>query len=81
MIIIELTSPYYQLWKIFVVIFCIISSYIYAFIAAFAIPTKVVYPELYYIDLFLEAIFVIDMLVRKYLLLLILHRVPARIQT
>ena len=63
-IVISVENPIYQLWKISVVLICIVSSYTYAYIAAFAIPgegstlDKIIYA--------FEFVFVIDMMVCKY---------------
>ena len=63
--VIKVDSPLYQFWKIFVVFICIISSYIYAYIAAFGKDKKIDY-----IVLFFEVIFAMDIIVRKYLVIL-----------
>jgi len=59
--VIKVDSPLYQFWKIFVVFICIISSYIYAYIAAFGKDKQIEY-----IVLFFEIIFAMDIIVRKY---------------
>ena len=56
-------SPVYQFWKISVVMSCIVSSYIYAYFAAFGAPNKGT-PE-YGIDIAFEFVFSIDMIVCK----------------
>ena len=52
-------NPIYQFWKIFVVLTCIVSSYIYASVAAFKIPDQ--NSAINYVIIAFEVIFVIDM--------------------
>lgn len=62
-LVIRVDSPLYQFWKIFVVFICIISSYIYAYIAAFAsFPLE---ENLSYMVVFFEIIFGMDIIVCK----------------
>ncbi len=62
-IIISVENPVYQIWKISVVMVCIVSSYIYAYVAAFGTPEPG--STQYYLDYVFEAIFWIDIIVRK----------------
>ena len=55
-------NPVYQCWKIFVVLTCIVSSYIYASVAAFKIPDSD--SPIHYVNLSFEVIFMIDMCVQ-----------------
>jgi len=57
--VIKVDSPLYQFWKIFVVFIYIISSYIYAYIAAFGKDKQIEY-----IVLFFEIIFAMDIIVQ-----------------
>ena len=57
--VISVQNPFYQAWKIFVILSCIISSYIYGYFAAFGVPDRG--SVLYYIDIAFEVIFVLDM--------------------
>lgn len=61
LIIIPFDSPIYQAWKMLVIIFCIMSSYIYAYIAAFGIPRRG--DSLSQINIISEVIFAIDVVV------------------
>ena len=63
--VISVQNPFYQAWKIFVILSCIISSYIYGYFAAFGIPE--LYTTAYYIDLGFEIIFLMDMICQFFL--------------
>ena len=55
---ISLDNPVYQFWKILVVVICIVSSYVYASIAAFKIPS--VGSGSYYLIMIFDGIFVVE---------------------
>lgn len=61
-LVISIDNPVYHFWKIFVVIACIASSLIYAYLAAFKTPSDGT--NLYHISLFFELIFCLDMIVQ-----------------
>ena len=61
-LVISIDNPVYHFWKIFVVIACIASSLIYAYLAAFKTPPDGT--NLYHISLFFELIFCLDMIVQ-----------------
>ena len=66
--VISVQNPFYQAWKIFVILSCIMSSYIYGYFAAFGIPE---FGSIeYYIDIGFEIIFLMVVLL---LLVLLLH--------
>ena len=58
-------NPFYQAWKIFVILSCIISSYIYGYFAAFGGPVKGSIS--YYVDIGFEIIFIMDMVCQFFL--------------
>uniref|UniRef100_A0A7S3FW38 Cyclic nucleotide-binding domain-containing protein n=1 Tax=Strombidium rassoulzadegani TaxID=1082188 RepID=A0A7S3FW38_9SPIT len=61
-IIISISNPVYQAWKIVVVMICIFSSYMYALIAAFGIPEKG--STMSNLDIIFEVIFSLDIIVQ-----------------
>jgi hypothetical protein len=61
--VISIENPIYQVWKILVIITCIVSSYVYAYISAFAIPDSA--SSAYKMTLAFEVICGIDILVCK----------------
>lgn len=63
--VISVQNPFYQAWKIFVILSCIISSYIYGYFAAFAVPEKGSLAN--YIDIGFEIIFLMDMICQFFL--------------
>ena len=62
-LIISDESAIYQFWKIMVIMICIISSYIYAYITAFRIPEQG--SSMAILDIVFDIIFAMDMCVRK----------------
>ena len=60
-IVISLENPIYQVWKILIVFICIVSSYIYAYFAAFGGPP--LYSTYYYVKTFSEIILLLDIIV------------------
>ena len=63
-LVISVENSVYQAWKIIVIFICIISSYIYAYNAAFGIPFKEEQPRFYAIIIVFEVIFGMDIAVQ-----------------
>ena len=61
---ISVKNPIYQVWKIWVILCCIGSSYVYGYIAAFEMPDKENSRVLYYLDLGFDIIFYFDVVVQ-----------------
>jgi hypothetical protein len=57
-----LDNPIYHFWRFFVVLVCIASSLIYAYLAAFGVPEYGT--TMFYIDYSFEVIFACDMIVQ-----------------
>jgi hypothetical protein len=63
-LVISVENSVYQAWKIIVIFICIISSYIYAYIAAFGIPYKEEQPRFFLVIVVFEVIFGMDIAVQ-----------------
>jgi hypothetical protein len=60
--VISVENPFYQFWKIMVVLTCIVSSYIYASVAAFKIPEPGSTTDKIIVSF--DVIFVLDILIQ-----------------